>query len=555
MSLSAEKSGNRSARRSVVFWICVLVGAASVFIQFGLQEHIHTLTALRERWGFLPWQINASVEKCTVLAFQLNTLAADSSSVADSRAQLHAATLQLRNQTTVLARLGTADALQFQARTAFLDKLTDLKNKLALLADALDRWEEIAHTNLSAHQKYPYLERITALKAQSNTLLAELRVLSTPGSIQGYYILQQVLPIVTLLSFIALGFGVWWPLVLKQEEMLELNRTLDRRNEALRLDLKTETELGIQRAERLEDVQALLTQREQALDTLRHRVQALTVQLETEQQKTQKLARQVEHVYDWVMLGKTVPGYLAQQRRLLERILALADEHHATGKDLLNALNVGQADRAYLLQFARANQQRSLYLADVIRYTYRFHQTYLQLALEAELNDPALELQTVSLASIVHEVLYLLQPLFDEKHIQVENSIQPDVTVRSLPGFLTQVVLIILENVAFHAFQEPPASSNSTPTLWIASAMAADAPSVVVLSCVDNGSGIRVQPIEHVFDPFYSGSTDLSFTGMGLTVAKRWCESYLKAELTLASQPNTGTRVELRLPAAVPSTQ
>jgi signal transduction histidine kinase len=551
MSLSAEKSVNRSARRSVVFWICVSIGAVSIFTQFGLQEHIRTLAAIRERWSFLPWQVQASVERCTALAFQLNTSAPDSISLADSRAQLHATTSLLRNQLTTVVRLGASDASHIQARALFSDKLSDLKNRLSLLADALDRWEETAYTNLPVSQRYSYLERITALRTQSTALLAELRVLSTPDSGTVFYVLQQVLPLVTLLSLVGMGFAVWWPLVLKQEEMLELNRTLDRRNEALRLDLKTETELSIQRAERLEDLQTMLNQREQTLEGLRHRVQVLAAQLETEQHKGQKLATQAVHVYDWVMLGKTVPGYLAQQRRLLERIRSLVEEHQSVGKDLLNALNVGQADRLYLLNFARTNQQRVQYLIDVVGYTHRFHQAYLKLALEAELNDPTLELQTVSLVASAHEALYLGQPLLDEKHIRVENTIDAQHRVRSLPGFLTQVLLIILENVAFHAFQEAFTELNRVPTLWLSSAVSDTNPSVVVLSCMDNGVGIRAQPIDQVFEPFYSGSVDLSFTGMGLTVAKRWCESYLKAELTIASQPNTGTRVELRLPLAV----
>ena len=72
----------------------------------------------------------------------------------------------------------------------------------------------------------------------------------------------------------------------------------------------------------------------------------------------------------------------------------------------------------------------------------------------------------------------------------------------------------------------------------------------LVLTVSDNGRGMDEPTKAHAFDPFFSAKTAGRQQGMGLAKAQRWAESS-NGSLRLESQPNSGTRVILIIPAAL----
>jgi PAS domain S-box-containing protein len=71
----------------------------------------------------------------------------------------------------------------------------------------------------------------------------------------------------------------------------------------------------------------------------------------------------------------------------------------------------------------------------------------------------------------------------------------------------------------------------------------------VVLTVADNGTGIRSNDIEHVFEPFYTKKTmGRSGTGLGLTVVWSTMQDH-RGAVTVESSPGTGTMFALYLPA------
>jgi signal transduction histidine kinase len=71
--------------------------------------------------------------------------------------------------------------------------------------------------------------------------------------------------------------------------------------------------------------------------------------------------------------------------------------------------------------------------------------------------------------------------------------------------------------------------------------------SIAEVSVSDTGSGIPIEKINKIFEPFYT--TKQEGTGLGLSIAKTIIESY-GGRIWAVNQPTGGASVRFRLPLA-----
>ncbi len=74
------------------------------------------------------------------------------------------------------------------------------------------------------------------------------------------------------------------------------------------------------------------------------------------------------------------------------------------------------------------------------------------------------------------------------------------------------------------------------------------------ITVTDNGEGIPVEHMEHIFDRFFrvdhsQGRTENSGAGLGLAIAKAVIEAH-SGTISLKSSPGQGTTVRVLLPLA-----
>jgi signal transduction histidine kinase len=123
------------------------------------------------------------------------------------------------------------------------------------------------------------------------------------------------------------------------------------------------------------------------------------------------------------------------------------------------------------------------------------------------------------------------------------NRIPADATWSADPGLLRQVAVNLLQN-ALKAMEDRP-----RPSIQLSAALEnleGTAHWRIVLE--DNGCGIPAEALSRIFDPFYS--TFGGGTGLGLAVSHRILVAH-GGLLYLESRVDDGTKVHLRLPAAV----
>jgi two-component system nitrogen regulation sensor histidine kinase NtrY len=144
----------------------------------------------------------------------------------------------------------------------------------------------------------------------------------------------------------------------------------------------------------------------------------------------------------------------------------------------------------------------------------------------------AVPLEPVRVGAVVKEVLALYAT--DEGPIRFEGEIPPDLpSVHARESEMKEVLVNLLENAR--------AAIEEQGTVRIEASAVEEG---VVLSVVDDGSGIPPELLPRIFEPHFS--TRSSGTGLGLAIVRRIVESW-DAIVSVESQTGVGTSVHISL--------
>jgi two-component system sensor histidine kinase HupT/HoxJ len=113
-----------------------------------------------------------------------------------------------------------------------------------------------------------------------------------------------------------------------------------------------------------------------------------------------------------------------------------------------------------------------------------------------------------------------------------------DLPVMGSPGQIQQVIINLIQNAADATEQQ------AEPALVVS---AQDENTEIVVLFRDNGSGIAIEALDKIFDPFYTTKSVGKGTGLGLSVSYGIVERH-SGMLSARNQPHGGAEFMLRLP-------
>lgn len=123
---------------------------------------------------------------------------------------------------------------------------------------------------------------------------------------------------------------------------------------------------------------------------------------------------------------------------------------------------------------------------------------------------------------------------------QLLRDLRPTPMVEAHEGRLSQVVLNLLINAA-QAIDEGAVLNHSIQVkTWSEDNQAC-------LAVIDSGKGIAPEHLEKIFDPFFTTKPKGIGSGLGLSICRSIIEGY-NGSVQCFSEPNKGTRFEIRLP-------
>ena len=141
-----------------------------------------------------------------------------------------------------------------------------------------------------------------------------------------------------------------------------------------------------------------------------------------------------------------------------------------------------------------------------------------------------------NIETILMEVLKLLEPEIQQRGIQINTDLQPNLPILSLdPVQIKQVFYNLIKN----AYQSIPPEGG---TILLKSGYTDDS---VFITVADTGCGISPEGMGSIYEPFLT--TKSTGSGLGLLIVRRIVKEHGGA-ITLASQPGQGTTITVFLP-------
>jgi signal transduction histidine kinase len=159
---------------------------------------------------------------------------------------------------------------------------------------------------------------------------------------------------------------------------------------------------------------------------------------------------------------------------------------------------------------------------------------------------PAANIVSVSLHQLCCDTISLWMASGSTEKMQitfVSNQEHHELLVKADSIKFQQVLFNLIENAAQHSPEGSRIFLEICGTEFLESGV-----EVAMLKIIDEGSGIRVDKIDRVFDPFYSDRK--GGTGLGLALVKHFMENMGGTVMLANNAPRPGCTAEVRIPVA-----
>lgn len=287
-----------------------------------------------------------------------------------------------------------------------------------------------------------------------------------------------------------------------QEQLAELNRTLEHRVE--------------QRTAELREANTSLTA---ALDELRS-MQEHLVQAEKLSALGGMVAGVAHEINTPVGVGITAASLLGDE------IGRLHDDFAQ-----------GTLKRSQLAQFIERTTEAAGIIQANLQRAGELVRSFKQVAVDQSSGAP----REFALLDYTREVLKNLEPCLKRTRHRLVVDGDADIVVRSFPGPFAQVLTNLFTNALDHAFDGVEEGT-------IRVAVERESASMAVVRCSDDGVGMDPVTRERVFAPFFTTRRGRGGTGLGLHLAFNLVAQKLGGTLTCTSSPGAGSSFMIRLP-------
>ncbi|HHU6749490.1 TPA: two-component system histidine kinase PnpS [Staphylococcus pseudintermedius] len=154
--------------------------------------------------------------------------------------------------------------------------------------------------------------------------------------------------------------------------------------------------------------------------------------------------------------------------------------------------------------------------------------------------NTTLEKHLINLSDVAKSSFSVIQPLANEKSIQLIDQIEPNVTAMADENKISQVIVNLMSNAVNYS------PENRTVTLAVYRENQHR-----VIEVIDQGIGIGEKEKYRIFERFYrvdkARSRDSGGTGLGLSITKHIIEAY-QGNIEVASELGKGSRFKVVLP-------
>lgn len=236
-------------------------------------------------------------------------------------------------------------------------------------------------------------------------------------------------------------------------------------------------------------------------------------------------------------LEKTYQELIETQKRLNreEKLSTLGKFSSMILHDIKNPVSVikSYSDLA-LMRYGSELGDLEKFFLQIKKETTRLHSLANEL-LDFSRGDISLNLSLISPSDLVNEVLEELEPVISARQLEVTLELDSDIRLLLDKERIQRVIHNLLEN----ARKALPVRGK----IWIRTR---NVKKVLELSIEDNGMGMSEEVQKHIFEPFYTQSSQ-GGTGLGMMIARNIIEAH-NGSIDVESTEEKGTKILLNLP-------
>jgi signal transduction histidine kinase len=303
--------------------------------------------------------------------------------------------------------------------------------------------------------------------------------------------------------------------------------------------------LNVPGAVEMAHLEAQITKLEQQLKGLQiknsNEVSGLRQSLRASEGTLNGMFADYERMSALAVLASVVPGIAHDLNTPISNANLVTESLEEDLRNFATLVDSGELRKSDLLKFLAQAQEAMAILRSAGRQSTELVGSLKQFAVDSVSSRQ----RSFGLGPLVDDVLRTLKPTLRGKSIQIELHIDPNLTLVSYPGALSQILINLIQNAAIHAF---PNNQGGTVRLS-AVALPGDR---VQIELMDSGVGMGREVLAQLFTPFFTTRGNQGGSGVGLSHSLKLATQVLGGQLTAQSAVGHGACFTLDLPLNAP---
>tara|TARA_B100001245_G_scaffold232596_1_gene215069 strand:- start:99673 stop:101607 length:1935 start_codon:yes stop_codon:yes gene_type:complete len=243
-------------------------------------------------------------------------------------------------------------------------------------------------------------------------------------------------------------------------------------------------------------------------------------------------------------LGNAVASVAHEVNTPVGNALTIASTINEHTDELIEGLQKGRIGKTRLQHLLQELNDGNYMLTHTLEKASRLIADFKQIAVD----QTSERRREFILSNFLEEIRTLLNSQKEYRHIQLVISSDPDLTLNSYPGPLSQIIINLVNNASLHAFTD----SQNGEILISAFTLGEDR---VGIKVSDNGQGIDPALLPKIFDPFFTTRANTGGSGLGLNIVQTIVTGTLGGTIRVTSEQGAGTSFILELPLSAPEAE
>jgi signal transduction histidine kinase len=235
-------------------------------------------------------------------------------------------------------------------------------------------------------------------------------------------------------------------------------------------------------------------------------------------------------------LGRMVAGFAHEINTPIGVAVGSASTLYDNADDLDKLLEQEQVNEEDLLEILATIKEAAQLTLSNLKRAANLVTCFKRSAVDQTLE----EVRCFEVKAFIEEVISTLDNRLKQSAIQVQLNCSADLTIKSRPGILEQILTHLIMNSLIHGFENGKNAGTISITVTLIEKL-------IHIEYVDTGKGIEPKVLEKIFEPFFTTNRACG-TGLGLYICYNMITTHSHGTISCESTPGQGVVFKIDYP-------